>query len=342
MERPGGDGQATGVPSSSTAAGTARGTVRIACDESGFVGGSLFGDARVFAHASVRIGTDEAVEVLEEVRRRTGAGPGEVKASRLRLPSARPVAEWLCGPDGRMAGRAVVHVTDTRLFGLARLTQVLGSDVPPEGWWSADQEAGAWGAALRLEALVAGLPAALERRFLLGARDLLWLRRRVRRWGPIDTWAELAGTVSRRLTDVEDQRLVSGLASRAAAERLDRYRAEPPAAPLTEPLLPALRWAVHHWSALGDPDVVHDEQSVLTPGRVAALAAGLAAAHPGRRLSGFARVDSREDPRVQVADLVVGVVRRMVEADLSSPAPAAQPMVAHLLADASPLRNPVS
>ena len=60
---------------------------------------------------------------------------------------------------------------------------------------------------------------------------------------------------------------------------------------------------MHHWSALGDPDVVHDEQSVMTPARVEALAADLAATYPGRRLAGFARVDSRDDPRVQAAYL---------------------------------------
>jgi hypothetical protein len=65
-------------------------------------------------------------------------------------------------------------------------------------------------------------------------------------------------------------------------------------------------------------DVVHDEQSVLTPARIGAIAAELASSCPGRRLVGFTRVDSREDPRVQVADLVAGVVRRAFEELLSS------------------------
>src|SRR5215218_1998943 len=130
-----------------------RRTVQVACDESGFVGGSLFGEARVFAHASVQIGAEEASEVLDEVRRRTDAGPGEVKASRLRHPSTRPVAAWLCGPDGRLAGRAVVHVTDTRLFGLARLAQLVTCASSPQGWWSADHDTGAWALAARLDQL---------------------------------------------------------------------------------------------------------------------------------------------------------------------------------------------
>ncbi len=315
-----------------------RRTVELACDESGFVGGSLFGEARVFAHASLQIGTEEATEVLDEVRRRTDAGPGEVKASRLRHPSTRPVAAWLCGPDGRLAGRAVVHVTDTRLFGLARLAQLLTSAGAPEGWWSADQDVGAWDVARRLDTLLAGLPPTEERRFLHGARDLLWLNRRLRPRAPVESWTDTVAAVAARAQDADERLLVTGLASSAALHHVEAYLAAPPATPLTEPILPALRWAVHHWSALGDPDVVHDEQSVLTPARVEALAADLAATYPGRHLAGFARVDSRDDPRVQVADLVVGVVRRTVAARLagSSSGWAGLP-VDHLVADASPL-----
>ncbi len=317
-----------------------RRTVEVACDESGFVGGSLFGEARVFAHASLQVAADEAVDLLDEVRRRTGAGPGEVKASRLRHPSTRPVAAWLCGPEGRLAGRAVVHVTDTRVFGLARLAQVSTSASSPEGWWSADQDPHAWALARRLDVLLAALPKTQERRFLHGARDLLWLNRRLRPRAPVESWTDTVAVVAARVEDPDDRLLVTGLASAAALDRVDAYLAAPPATPLTEPILPALRWAVHHWSALGDPDVVHDEQSVLTPARVAALAADLAATYPGRRLAGFARVDSREDPRVQVADLVVGAVRRAVATRLSGVPDLDALPVDHLVANASPLELP--
>jgi len=48
--------------------------VEIACDESGFVGGSLFGGTRVFAHASVCLDPDAATALADEVRTRTGSG----------------------------------------------------------------------------------------------------------------------------------------------------------------------------------------------------------------------------------------------------------------------------
>jgi hypothetical protein len=58
--------------------------------------------------------------------------------------------------------------------------------------------------------------------------------------------------------------------------------------------------------------VVHDEQSALTRGRVARLGTFLAAAvSPAPPpLRSFVQVDSRDDPRVQVADLLAGIARR--------------------------------
>jgi hypothetical protein len=295
-----------------------RGTVEIACDESGFVGGSLFGGTRVFTHASVQLDRRAARDLTEEVRRRLQAGTQELKASRLNRPWGRPVASWLCALDGPLAGRAMVHVTDTRLFGLARLAQVLKSEEPPEGWWSAREVAHCWDLALRLHGALAELPATWERELLLAGRDLLWGRRRRRHGATIETWTDAVVAAAAQLPDTREGRFLAGWGSADAVRRAHRYVAEPPESPLSEPLLPALRWAVRHWSARGDVDVVHDEQSVLTPARVRAIADDLASSFPGRRLSGFTRVDSRDDPRVQVADLVAGVVRRAYEELISS------------------------
>ena len=131
---------------------------------------------------------------------------------------------------------------------------------------------------------------------------------------------------------MSDRRRLAAWASPEAVRRARAYVASPPASPLSEPLLPALRWTVHHWSAQGDVDVVHDEQSVLTAARVAAIADELARTRPGRRMVGFTRVDSRDDARVQVADLVAGVVRRALEAQLSGDGSTPPVPVAHLVA----------
>jgi hypothetical protein len=92
-------------------------------------------------------------------------------------------------------------------------------------------------------------------------------------------------------------------------------------------MLPALAETVLFWSRGGQRRVlvVHDEQSALTAGRLRRLQQVLAdGAQPsvtgfpevGARaprlspLAGLVTVDSRDDPRVQVADLLAGCARR--------------------------------
>ena len=86
-----------------------------------------------------------------------------------------------------------------------------------------------------------------------------------------------------------------------------------------EPLLPALMCAIQTWGARTSLlRVVHDEQSALTPWRVAEMGARLAAQPSGGRLESVQRVDSREDARVQVADLLAGLARRWAAAMLAN------------------------
>jgi hypothetical protein len=112
---------------------------------------------------------------------------------------------------------------------------------------------------------------------------------------------------------------------RAVLTRLsDDDRSIPP--PL-EPMLPALAETVLFWSG-GQRQVlvIHDEQSALTAGRLSrlqqVLADGAGSSPAGADeagssatglspLAGLVMVDSRDDPRVQVADLLAGVARRL-------------------------------
>ena len=93
-----------------------------------------------------------------------------------------------------------------------------------------------------------------------------------------------------------------------AGELIDE---DPELPPPLEPLVPALAETVLYWSAGGrSVAVVHDEQSALTPGRVDRLGQFLAGRVDPPPLQSFVQVDSREDPRVQVADFLAGIVRR--------------------------------
>jgi hypothetical protein len=108
---------------------------------------------------------------------------------------------------------------------------------------------------------------------------------------------------------------------RAVLARLARIDQSIP--PPLEPILPALAETILFWSG-GHRQVlvIHDEQSALTASRLRRLQQVLTdgadssdAREAGRPvrvspLVGLVTVDSRDDPRVQVADLLAGAARR--------------------------------
>jgi hypothetical protein len=100
---------------------------------------------------------------------------------------------------------------------------------------------------------------------------------------------------------------------RGGAERVAAYRARPASDPGLDPLVPAVIHTVRYWSGEGTPvELVHDEQLALTPERVLQLKATL-----GPRLAGVRFVDSRSDARVQIADFLAGVARRIASDELN-------------------------
>ncbi|WP_410655736.1 DUF3800 domain-containing protein [Amycolatopsis sp. lyj-112] len=94
-------------------------------------------------------------------------------------------------------------------------------------------------------------------------------------------------------------------------EELRAKTAELRSAKVLDPLVPAILRALEYWSENGDPVfLVHDEQPSLKDERLAEIVSS-------PRLGGLRFVDSRTDPRVQVADFLVGVARRIAEDDLN-------------------------
>jgi hypothetical protein len=88
---------------------------------------------------------------------------------------------------------------------------------------------------------------------------------------------------------------------------------ELPAGPGLDLLVPAIIRAVDHWGAGGRPvSVVHDQQNLLTDERIARLKDILAG-----RLAGLRLVDSRSDARVQIADFLAGVARKIASEELN-------------------------
>ncbi|MDG4822693.1 hypothetical protein O7635_12615 [Asanoa sp. WMMD1127] len=255
----------------------------IACDESGYEGQAIVNSpTTVFAHGSVHISPEAAVDCMAELRARIRSPATEYKANHLLRDKHRDVLLWLLGPGGPVHGRAYVQLVDKPRF-LVRVLLDQLIDAP-------EREA--------------TLPVTDEprwRRFLAAANALLRTRE------PLDPTAADAVFWSiddlRRggLPPAADETLALLAKSRARADEIhERARTDPPAFAPVDLLAPAIVNAVAHW---GPVRIVHDFQSTLTPTRVA----WLRAAAPD--LVSLTLVDSNDDPRVQVADIIAGTVR---------------------------------
>ncbi|MEQ0559919.1 DUF3800 domain-containing protein [Amycolatopsis sp. NEAU-NG30] len=277
--------------------------VEIACDESGSEGENLLGgETDVFAHAGVRLTPEEAEACLREIRARIGSPAEEYKANHLLRAKHRPVLEWLLAPDGPLAGRGHVHLTDKTFFAVRAAVTLL-----------ADEGTEELARTLHRTGPVA-FGAARWNFFLAAFTSVLRLNpRRGVTTSPEEFFAlvaELAqsggeaGEILARFRDGED---------RVAAYRA-RLATDPGFVPVLDPLVPAVIHTVRHWSAEATPvELVHDEQLALTAERVLQLKSTL-----GPRLAGVRFVDSRTDARVQMADFLAGVARRIASDKLNT------------------------
>ncbi|MGW6279858.1 DUF3800 domain-containing protein [Kribbella sp. NPDC055071] len=263
--------------------------LEIACDESGFSGTNLLDPASpVITHASVDLAVPAAAEVVAVLRSRF-RHRSEYKSSQL-LRSEQ--LEWFLTT---LRGHAHVEVIDKTGYVAARVLE-----------------------------LFTGQPSYADGTSL--GRDYAGMVRKLRhRTGFLTAFVDLTRTKRLRLVDHEAiDRFFATMppdvpelrdVSRAHVEEvmLRLIDDDPAIPPPLEPMIAALADTVLYWSA-GERSVavVHDEQSALSWRRVDRLAAYLAEAElpaPAPLLS-VTQVDSKEDPRVQVADLLAGIARR--------------------------------
>ncbi|MGW4485803.1 DUF3800 domain-containing protein [Amycolatopsis sp. NPDC004368] len=257
----------------------------IACDESGSEGVNLVGaNTSVFAHAGVRVEREAAAECVAELRERIGSPAVEYKANHLLRAKNRAALVWLLGPSGPLAGRAGVVLVDKAVFLTGKVVDLLVDQTPYPDCLRRRPDDRAL-ALHRSGPRVHGARRWTE--FLQSFTALLRTSQR----RPVLTPAEFFAQhdVTAPYAPARDH--VSGLRSRLLAD--------PALVPPLDPLMPALVDTVTHWRPA---TVVHDEQPSLTPARLATLL--------GRDVH---FVDSRTDPRVQLADFLAGVTRRLAE-----------------------------
>jgi hypothetical protein len=303
--------------------------LEVACDESGFSGGNLVGRGHspVFAHASIRIAPETAAELIRDLRRNIGArGEGEYKSAEILRPRRRPALLWLLGASSPIHGNAYVHLTDTRFFVLARMVDVLLGEQQVSGI-----AAPGWDAPTRRMSLALyrfgeqSYGTSRWQEFLTLSANLFRTNNRWLPQTPVQTFYASVDEMADAPAAPAVRRVMGLLrATRPIAEATRApHLQNPKRTPLMEPLLPAVSRAVNYWGSHAQTlSVVHDEQSALTPERIADIAAAFAASHPGQQLTSVQLVDSSGEPRVQIADFVAGIARRLASDELKGRADA--------------------
>lgn len=195
-----------------------------------------------------------------------------------------------------------MYLVDKAYFVLARLVELLVPDQP---------------AGLLYRAGRAGLDREPWQAFLAAANQLLRTNHRTAAevTAPVDAFAGTVDRLRRAGVPGPVDELLGRLHQarpRAVAFR-ERVRDDPRAVPTLDPLVPAIVRAVIGWSGDdGEPvTIVHDRQKTLSPDRIAHLTDLL-----GPRLGGLRFVVARSDPRVQVADILAGVARKLATDEL--------------------------
>ncbi|MFI1988947.1 hypothetical protein [Actinoplanes sp. NPDC020271] len=295
-----------GLPPSGVPAGD---VVEIACDESGFSGTNLLNSgAPVITHAGVDLTGEEAAALIAGL---PAGSPHELKSGQLLRRPGVALDRFFAA----LTGRAHVHRIDKRRFLLTRIVDLLLAEPSYAAGTSLARDP-------RADALARYTGPGWDA-FLTAFTELA----RTKRPGPIGPRVDrffqtrdllVRGTPADPVLDALHPAHVRAVVTRLDAED----RSIPP--PL-EPLLPALAETVLFFSrGARRVLVVHDEQSALTAGRLTRLQRALAGPDGVSPLAGLVTVDSRDDPRVQVADLLAGIARRsvpdaLIEAQLMAP-----------------------
>jgi hypothetical protein len=295
--------------------------VEIACDESGFSGTNLLHSTTpVITHASVDLGSGEAIGLITALRSGFRFSPHELKSGQfLRRPGAGEALEWFLAA---LRGRAHVHLVDKEFFLVTRIVDLFLHEPSYAAGTSLTQNQrpaalALYRAASRGGQHWTGFLAAFVR--LVGTK-----KRHPPDRSAVEGFFEARDSLARAGLGAEAGDVLEGLRRTRVCAVLTRLADDDPAIPPPlEPLLPALTETVLLWSqGRRQVLIIHDEQSALTASRLRHLQRVLADgthSSPGdvRRvglgltpLAGLVTVDSRDDPRVQVADLLAGVARR--------------------------------
>lgn len=294
----------------------------VICDESGNDGENLLsGTSTVYAHASVTLSLDEAAELIDDVRARTRSRAAELKSKTILEPRHQATAKWLLSHPS-VEGQASVHLTHKKYFVVSKLFDSTAEELAHE----LGDDIYESGAALAGANLL----------FFLGPsnygegwdRLLMKFQHFMRAKDTDQAQTHLASLIDNMLQLLSDQDAIvrdvlgtvfAGINHLGSLSRLQLGEGLEERLRTMDPLISAVGAAVHFWASIsGRPiDLVHDDAKELTPAKIAWAKRALA--HPedvapsrlglASELVDVQLVDSRSDPRVQVADLIAGIAR---------------------------------
>lgn len=296
----------------------------IACDESGNEGENLTrAGSRVFAHASVDLNESEALDLMNEVRRLTGASGVEVKSGVLLKPNNRDVLEWFLN-EPRLEGRTNLYLVEKEYFVCGKIVDlIVESHLYDQG-----HELYRYGRARDLAVcLYEDGPSQLGSDWYSAVDQFNTMLRNKMRSGTRATLADFYATVD-ILRPQATGKLALGLRLvHAAHDEAEALIRDMPATSLDylslDPLFASLGMTTRTWyEKTGVPiRIIHDQTSLITNQRAQTLKTGLAQSSvpqgiPPVKLTSLVQVDSKNDARVQVADLLAGAGRSIAEAAL--------------------------
>lgn len=296
--------------------------LQIACDESGYEGEKLVGGTTdVFAHASVHLDEEAAAQCMGKLREAIGSPATEYKANHLLRQKHRAVLIWLLGPLGPLHGNAHVSLIDKTFFTVAKFVDLLLSEVSHTAGHGLHRDPQAHELAVTLYREGRAWRGEYWQAFVEAGNNLL---RAGDRHNPatshdaffhmIDVWR--GDSPSPELDDLLEQ--LSRARPRAEAFRR-RCESEPDPLPALDPLLPAIVHAVSFWGAAGRPvNILHHRQNTLSAVRISRLKEILHVPPDQRRgeLINIDLLDSFTQPRIQLADILAGAVRKLASETL--------------------------
>ena len=300
----------------------------ISCDESGNEGAKVFGSqSRVFSHGAVCIELDRAQELVNELRGRLRIQPNspEIKAKDILKTAARPDLLWFFADDGPIAGLASAWVIDKEFFVTSKVIDILYESLAHE--MGIDLYSGRKAREVAYQFHRYG-PRSFDRedwdRLVEAFNSLARIKQRKGVKVSVDEFFQiLKDLVNRcRLEPMREILFVLINARKHADELVAHFVEDPDQIPTIDPLFAGLPATARFWhDRYGRPvQIIHDRQTTLTPSRVEQLMLFASVSHPEFlsfaprfQIVGIEQVDSKSDPRVQLADLVSGVSRRMAE-----------------------------